>query len=73
MDELDNNNNDNTKEPLNALSSLEEITKDWSNVLDQTYTLGTTIFKDNAFTACNDKGVCKKRLILYQVEQQKLE
>jgi len=44
--------NDNTKGPLTVLPILEEATKGWTNVLDQTYTLGTTVFKDNAFTGC---------------------
>ncbi len=38
--------------PLTILPLLEEATKGWTNVLDQTYTMGTTIFKDNAFTGC---------------------
>ncbi len=45
--------NDNTKGSLTILTSLEDATSEWSNVLNQTYTLGTTVFKDNAFTACN--------------------
>ncbi len=43
---------DNTKGPLTILPLLEEATSGWSNVLIQTYTLGSTIFKDNAFTGC---------------------
>jgi len=45
--------NDNSKGPTTILSALQEETKDWSNVLMQVYTLGTTIFKDNAFTDCS--------------------
>ncbi len=45
--------NDNTKGPLTVLEALENATSGWSNVLDQTYTMGTTIFKDNAFTGCS--------------------
>jgi len=45
--------NDNSKGPLTILPLLEDATKDWTNVLDQTYTLGTTIFKNNAYTGCS--------------------
>lgn len=49
----------NTKGPLTILPKLEEATSTWTNVNDQTYTMGTTVFKDNAFTGCsaNDTGV----------------
>lgn len=43
---------DNSKGPLTALSLLENATANWTNVNDQTYTMGTTTFKDNAFTGC---------------------
>lgn len=50
---LDANNN--TKGPLTILPSLEDKTKDWTNVNDQTYTMGTTNFNNtNAFTKCSD-------------------
>jgi len=48
-----NNNSDSSKGPLTALAALESKTSTWTNVLDQTYTLGSTIFKDNAFTGCS--------------------
>jgi len=51
--------NDNSKGPTTILSALQEETKDWSNVLMQVYTLGTTIFKDNAFTGCAYNGTTK--------------
>ena len=38
--------------PLTALEKLESATAGWSNVNDQTYTMGTTIFKDNPYTGC---------------------
>jgi len=44
--------NDNSKGPLTILPALETATSTWTNVLDQTYTMGTTIFKDNAYTGC---------------------
>ena len=43
---------DNTKGPLTVLPKLEEATSTWTNVNDQTYTMGTTVFQDNAFTGC---------------------
>jgi len=45
---------DNTKGPLTILPVLEEATKDWTNVLDQSYTLGTTVFIDDAYTGCSN-------------------
>ena len=47
----DGNNN---KGPLTALSVLDKITKGWNNVNDQTYTMGTTVFKTNAYTGCDE-------------------
>lgn len=47
---------DNTKGPLTILESLEAATIVWSNVNSQTYTMGTTIFKDNAYTGCTING-----------------
>ncbi len=44
---------DNSKGPITILPVLEDATSTWSNVLDQTYTLGSTVFKDNAFTDCS--------------------
>ena len=45
--------NTNTSGPLTILENLEETTKDWTNVNDITYTMGTIDFnKTNAFTGC---------------------
>jgi len=44
---------DNSKGPLTLLQALEDATSTWTNVLNQTYTLGTTVFKDHAFTGCS--------------------
>lgn len=41
-----------TPVPL-ILSSLDTVTNAWNNVNDQTYTMGSTIFKDNAYTGCD--------------------
>ena len=47
--------NDSTKGPSTILPTLEDKTKDWTNVNDQTYTMGTTNFNNtNAFTGCSD-------------------
>jgi len=43
---------DNTKGPLTVLLALENATASWTNVNDQTYTMGVTTFKDNVFTGC---------------------
>lgn len=50
--------NDNTKGPLTILPVLESATAGWTNVNDQTYTMGTTIFKDNVFTGCDGYNSC---------------
>jgi len=47
----------NTAGPTDALRSLENVTSGWTNVKDQTYTMGTTVFKTNAYTGCYD-GNC---------------
>lgn len=38
--------------PLTALETLETVTNGWKYVNDQTFKMGETIFKDNAFTGC---------------------
>ncbi len=43
---------DNSKGPLTVLPALENAAAGWTNVNDQTYTMGTTVFKTNAFTGC---------------------
>lgn len=45
---------DATKGPLTVLPVLEETTKNWVNVNDQTYAMGTTKFVNNAYTGCDD-------------------
>ena len=46
------------KGPLTALKALEDATVGWTNVNNQTYTMGTTIFKDNAYTFCDGDLSC---------------
>ena len=69
--------NDNTKGPLTVLPVLENTTANWSNVNDQTYTMGETTFKDNPYTGCNNNSciinqytlperTAKARMITYQ-------
>lgn len=53
----------NTKGPINALTALEDATKNWENVNTQTYTLGTTAFPTSSFTGCHLDGtkiICDK-------------
>ena len=38
--------------PIEALPKLEEATKNWTNVENQTYEMGTTVFKINNYTSC---------------------
>jgi len=49
---------DSTKGPLTILPALESATAGWTNVLNQTYTLGSTVFKDNAYTGCSSYNSC---------------
>lgn len=44
--------NNTNKGPLTLLKTVESLTSSWTNVNNQTYALGTTIFKDNAYTGC---------------------
>ena len=57
--------------PLTALEALEEETANWKNVNDQTYTMGSTIFKDNAFTSCYHgwDGSLKCKSNLYKLSE----
>ena len=47
---------DNSKGPLKILPALESATSGWTNVNNQTYTMGTTTFKTNAYTGCTESG-----------------
>ncbi len=49
----------NTRGPLAAIASLESATSGWTNVNNQTYTMGTTVFKTNAFTGCSGNECTK--------------
>ena len=48
--------------PMTILPLLESITAGWSNVNTQTYTLGTTVFKTNAYTGCSTYNSCTSNL-----------
>lgn len=48
----------NDKGPLTILTALESATAGWVNVNDQTYTMGTTTFKTNAYTGCSGYNTC---------------
>lgn len=43
----------NNKGPLTALQALEGATSNWTNVNDQNYTMGVTLFMGNSFTGCD--------------------
>ena len=48
---------DNSKGPTTILPVLENATAGWTNVNDQTYTMGTTNFNNtNAYTGCTESG-----------------
>jgi len=42
----------NDEGPITILNALESKTSKWSNVKQQTYALGTTVFKTNSYTDC---------------------
>lgn len=44
--------------PLTVLAKLEMATKDWVNVPEQIYTMGTTVFNNNKFTSCSTYNTC---------------
>lgn len=72
----------NTFGPTTITEKLSEITNTWTNVNDQTYTMGTTVFQENAYTGCSttectnntyewEEKTTKARLLTFQ-EAQKL-
>ena len=56
--EAANNTYSNTSGPIVALPALESATAGWTNVNNQTYTMGTTTFKTNAYTGCSTYSSC---------------
>ena len=59
----DNNGNtvDNRIGPLGVLPELESATSGWTNVNDQTYTMGTTNFNNtNSYTGCSSYNSCTR-------------
>ena len=52
----------NDEGPITILEALESATAGWSNVKPQTYTMGTTIFKTNAYTGCYPADTCDKNI-----------
>jgi len=54
----------NTEGPLTALPLLENATASWTNVKDQTYSMGVTTFKTNAFTGCGSATCSENKYTL---------
>lgn len=51
--------------PITILENLENITKNWTNANDITYTMGTTDFnKTNAFTGCSSDSCTENLYVL---------
>ena len=48
----------NDEGPITILNALESATAGWTNVNNQTYTMGTTVFKTNAYTGCTAYNTC---------------
>ena len=49
----------NDEGPITILNVLEGATSGWSNVNQQTYMMGTTAFKNNAYTGCSSYSSCE--------------
>ncbi len=47
-----------TSGPITVLPALESATAGWEYVNNQTYTMGTTTFKTNAYTGCSEYNTC---------------
>lgn len=45
-----------TEGPKEALAKLDNYTNTWSNVIKQTFTLGTTTFLENPYTGCDNSS-----------------
>ena len=58
--------NDNSNGPTTILPALESATSGWTNVNNQTYTMGTTTFKTNAYTGCNSSECIENTYTLGQ-------
>ncbi len=54
-----NTSGNNGDGPITILTALENATSTWTNVNDLTYTLGTTVFKTNAYTGCSTYNTCE--------------
>ena len=48
----------NDEGPITALNALESKTSEWKHVNNQIYTMGTTVFKTNAYTGCSSYSSC---------------
>ncbi len=56
-----NSTNNNTQGPITALETLEEATKDWNNVREQTYTMGYSNFGGyGLYTGCSVYNSCSQ-------------
>lgn len=64
---------DNLKGPITILDKLETVTKDWNNVIEQSYIMGTTSFghATNAFSGCTDYNRCNQNK--YTLEKTKVK
>lgn len=54
-----NNDGVSSSGPTNAISQIEYVTSGWSNVNNQTYKMGETIFIKNAYTGCSSYDNCQ--------------
>lgn len=62
---------DNSKGPLTVLSVLENATRGWTNVENQTYTMGTTVFKTNKYTGCDEYDSCTTNTYTWELRKAK--
>lgn len=55
-------NSCNDEGPITALVALEKATESWKYVNNQKYTMGTTVFRTNAFTGSNSYGTATSNI-----------
>jgi len=61
-----NNEGSSSSGPTNALSQIEAVTNNWSNVNSETYKMGETVFHKNAYTGCVSHTNCSN--MVYQLD-----
>lgn len=56
---------DKSKGPLTILQTLNNVASKWTNVNNQTYQMGVTVFKTNQYTGCSTTNICGGNVASY--------